>query len=106
VSALCFGISTYSSLEQLKNCEADVKAVAGQVQSLPDGNSRCVATVRTGARLKSKADMEKAVREFVMTIDKETPPRMVATTSQATAFNWAGHLDASPSGVSSEPHEM
>ena len=71
MSALCFGINTYSSLEPLKNCEADAKAFAEQVQRLPDGgNSRCVATVRTGAQLKSKADMEKAVREFVMTVEQ------------------------------------
>jgi hypothetical protein len=41
------------------------------LQSLPDGGiSRCVATVRTGTQLKSKADMEKAVREFVMTVEQ------------------------------------
>ncbi len=107
VSALCFGINTYSSLEPLKNCEADAKAFAEQVRSLPDGgNSRCVATVRTGAQLKSKADMEKAVREFVMTIDKGAPPRMVAITFSGHGIQVGEDILMLPSEVSSEPHEV
>jgi hypothetical protein len=106
VSALCFGINTYSSLQPLKNCEADAKAFAEQVQSLPDGNSHCVATVRTGAQLKSKADMEKAVRDFVTSIDKEAPPRMVAITFSGHGIQVGEGILMLPSGVSSEPHEM
>ena len=107
MSALCFGINTYSSLEPLKNCEADAKAFAEQVQRLPDGgNSRCVATVRTGAQLKSKADMEKAVREFVMTFDKGAPPRMVAITFSGHGIQVGEDILMLPSAVSSEPHEM
>jgi hypothetical protein len=106
VSALCFGINTYSSLPPLKNCEADAKAFAEQVQSLPDGNSHCVATVRTGAQLKSKADMEKAVRDFVTSIDKEAPPRMVAITFSGHGIQVGEDILMLPSGVSSEPHEM
>ena len=106
MSALCFGINTYSSLPPLKNCEADAKAFAEQVHNLPDGNSHCVARVRTGAQLKSKADMEREVRDFVTSIDKEAPPRMVAITFSGHGIQVGEDILMLPSAVSSEPHEM
>jgi hypothetical protein len=50
--------------------------------------------------------MEKAVQEFVMTIDKEAPPRMLAITFSGQGIQVGGDILMLPSAVSSEPHEM
>ena len=103
VRALCLGINAYANLPKLDNCERDATEFARRVENLPDGsNGRCVATVRTGAQLKSKADMAQVVREFAATIDKQAPPRMVAVTFSGHGIQEGEQILMIPSEASKE----
>ena len=104
VKALCLGINKYDHLEDLANCEQDAKVIADKVKNL--AGEWCTADVCTGTALKDKAAMRKKVLDFVATIDKEAPPRVVIVSYSGHAIQDGASILMVPSGASAEPDAL
>lgn len=104
VKALCLGINKYDHLEDLANCEQDAKAMAGKIENL--AGEQCTAEVYTGIGLKDKAAMREKVLNFVATIDKKAPPRVVIVSYSGHAIQDGASILMVPSGASAEPDAL
>jgi hypothetical protein len=104
VKALCLGINKYDNLQHLANCEQDAKAMAGKIENL--AGKQCTAEVHTGIGLKGKAAMREKVLNFVATIDKKAPPRVVIVSYSDHAIQDGASILMVPSGASAEPDAL
>jgi len=71
IQALCIGVNAYKEWNTLKNAVADAEIIASNVSALPESRVREVC--RNPA---TKASLEKAVSDFVLHIEKKSPPQI------------------------------